>query len=298
MGSWRHNAAGLYLALALLAVRCGAPSPMLPEVHGHRGCRGLLPENTVPAFLKAAELGCDWLEMDVVLTADGQVLVSHEPWMEHRICRTPAGDSIRVADERSYNIYRMPLKEVQAFDCGSTRHPGFPEQVPQPAHKPTLAEVVQAVEAAHPGRIGYNIEIKSEPALYGTFQPEPLAFAKLVLQAIDTLGITARTIVQSFDPAVLEPVHAIDPDLRTSLLIDTTGGLAADLARLSYRPAFYSPDQQLVDSALVDALHERGIGLLVWTVNDTAAMERFIALGVDGIITDHPERLLRLLDEH
>ncbi|MFT3884811.1 MAG: glycerophosphodiester phosphodiesterase family protein [Flavobacteriales bacterium] len=272
---------------------------MLPEVHGHRGCRGLMPENTVPAFLKAVDLGCEWLELDVVMTADGHVLVSHEPWMEHRICRTPSGEPIRAEQERGFNIHRMPLKDVQAFDCGLTRHPDFPEQRPQPAHKPTLAEVVNAVEGHVKERglnaVGYNIEIKSEPALYGIFQPEPWPFAQAVLAAISALAIGDRCIIQSFDPAVLEAVHAIDPDLRTALLVDEGHGLAADLARLSFTPDFYSPDKALVDSALLASLRARNIGLLVWTVNDPAEMERFIHLGVDGIITDRPDRLMELL---
>lgn len=289
----------LFAALMLLGA-CNRTNMDRPDVHGHRGCRGLRPENTLPAFIHAAELGCDWLELDVVITGDSQVLVSHEPWMEHRICRTPDGDSIPASEERSHNIYRMGLKEVQDFDCGSARHPEFPEQVNEEADKPTLKEVVEAVdeEAMRQGlgNIGFNIEIKSDPALYDTYQPQPHRFAELVVKQIDSLGIADRCIIQSFDPAVLEEVHALNEDLPLALLVDNGDGLAANLARLPFTPQYYSPAFALVDNDLVKALRARDIGLLVWTVNDTNDMERMIGLGATGIITDHPEKLIALLD--
>lgn len=286
-------------AIALMAA-CTHEPMMRPEVHGHRGCRAVLPENTVQGFLKAADLGCDWLEMDVVITGDGEVLVSHEPWMEHRICRTHAGDSITGAEERNFNIHRMTVAEVQTFDCGSAPHPDFPEQENRPAVKPTLRQVVEAVDEhvlqdGTPSP-GYSIEIKSDPALYGTHQPLPEAFAARVLAEIADLGIEQRCVVQSFDPAVLEAVHLLNEELPTSLLVENNDGLDANLQRLSFTPTYYSPNHQLVDKALVDRLAERDIGLLAWTVNDKDDMHRMIDLGVSGIITDDPGRLITLLD--
>jgi glycerophosphoryl diester phosphodiesterase len=291
------------LAITLLL---GACTPMNttndpPEVHGHRGCRGLLPENTVPAFLRATELGCDRLEMDVVVTGDGQVLVSHEPWLEHRICLDPDGRPITAATERSFNLYRMTVAEVQRCDCGSLGHPDHADQEAMRAVKPTLAQVVEAVEehALMNGlhTPGYNIEIKSDPALYGTFQPPPEELARLVLDALDGLGITDLSIVQSFDPAVLEAVHAIEPDVVLALLVEDAAGLETQLSRLSFTPSIYSPYHALVDRALVDALAARDIRLVVWTVNEEEDIRRMLSLGVDGIISDHPERVLRLIEQ-
>lgn len=293
-----------YFAVTLLlaASACQMPdTPERPEVHGHRGCRGLLPENTIPAFLKAAELGCDWLEMDVVIAADGQVIVSHEPWMDHRICLTGEGDTIRADQERTFNIYRMTVDEVQDFDCGTLRHPDFPGQVNSLQPKPTLAQVVEAVETDAMmngwGVQSFNIEIKSEPALYGLMQPRPEEFAQRVVQQVQELNISERTIIQSFDPAVLEAVHAIDAEIATALLVDNTEGVEANLRRLGFVPTYYSADLSLMDQATVHALRARGIEPLVWTVNEVADMERMRQLGVNGIITDHPERLIALLDE-
>lgn len=300
------NCKPAYLAAALLPMCIGLGActntdiPVRPDVHGHRGCRGLLPENTVPAFLKAAELGCDWLEMDVVITGNNEVLVSHEPWMDHRICTTGEGDPIPAAQERSFNIHRMTLREVQDFDCGSIGHPDFPTQERSDLHKPTLAEVVEEVENQAMmngwGVQRYNIEIKSDPALYGTYQPRPQPFAERVMATIGALDIGDRCIIQSFDPAVLEAVHALDAAMPTALLVDNTDPLEANLRRLSFAPTYYSVDLPLMDAALVKALRARDIEPLVWTVNEPADMRRMVALGVNGIITDYPDRLIALLD--
>jgi glycerophosphoryl diester phosphodiesterase len=293
----------IYLAAvpALLFAGCDHQPLTRPETHGHRGCRGLLPENTVPAFLKAAELGCDWLELDVVITADSQVLVSHEPWMDHRICRTPEGDSITERQAHDLNIHRMTLAEVQRYDCGSSPHPEFPEQENSRQHKPTLREVVELVDerAMEDGTlgIGYNIEIKSDPHLYGTYQPPPARFAELVMAQIEALGISGRSIIQSFDPAVLEEVHRIDEEMPVALLVDNADGLEANLARLGFVPTHYSPAFGLVDEELVKELDARDIALLVWTVNRKEDIQRMIKLGVAGIISDYPDKVIALLDE-
>lgn len=269
------------------------------EVHGHRGCRGLLPENTVAAFLKATELGCDWLEMDVVLNAKGQVVVSHEPWMDHRICLDTHGQRIDSLRERDHNIQLMTQAEVMRYDCGSLPHPGFPEQANSRQHKPLLREVVDsvrqfaAVHGLHVPR--YNVEIKSEPELYHTHQPTPDRYAGAVLGELRALGLDKDCLVQSFDPAVLNSLHALAPEVLTAFLVDNTESLDTNLARLSYLPAVYSPSKKLVTPELIASLRKRGIGIAVWTVNDTADMRRFIGMGVDGIITDYPDRLLGLL---
>lgn len=273
------------------------PSSDPPEVHGHRGCRGLLPENTVPAFMKAAELGVDWIELDVVISGDSQVVVSHEPWMSHEICTDPEGEPITEAAERSHNLYRMPVAEIQRYDCGSKEHPRFPQQERHRAHKPTLREAVEAVEEAAFMQGGsspnWNIEIKSDPADYGTFQPRPADAARLVLATIDSLGIADRCIIQSFDPAVLRAVHAADQDITLALLVENNEGLEANLQRLGFDPTIYSPRFTLADEALLSKLHDRRIRLVVWTVNEPVDIRRMIRMGVDGIISDYPDRVLR-----
>ncbi|MFZ1687574.1 MAG: glycerophosphodiester phosphodiesterase family protein [Flavobacteriales bacterium] len=293
-----------YLCAALVSCSFACTMPAetrLPDVHGHRGCRGLMPENTIPAFLRATELGCDFLELDVVVNAEGEVVVSHEPWMDHRICTGRQGHAIAAAHERELNIYRMSTEEVRQCDCGSLTHPDFPAQQNRPAHKPLLSEVVAAV-SEHARKTGspmprFNVEIKSEPELYDTHQPRPLAYGVTVLRELNRLAIDRSCIVQSFDPAVLEAVHAMDPGVTIALLVDNTDGASTNLGRLSFTPNIYSPHFKLMDAALLDDLHAKQIATAVWTVNDEADMERMIALGVGGIITDYPDRLIALLEK-
>lgn len=288
-------------AFALLLPACMTTAPEPPEVYGHRGCRGLEPENTIAAFQHAARLGCSWLELDVVLTGDGHVLVSHEPWMDHRICTGPDGEALTEEQGRALNIHRMTLSQAQDCDCGSLVHPDFPDQESRRARKPTLAEVVEAMEeltlAEGVGPLAYNIEIKSDPAWYGIYQPAPDTLAAAVVATLTDLHLGANCMLQSFDPAVLEAVHALDPGLRTALLVESGTDPAAELARLSYTPEVYSPHFSLVNAEVVRSLQQQNIAVVVWTVNEEADIRRMIALGVNGIITDFPDRALRVLEE-
>ena len=289
-------------ALLLVAFSACMPEMNLhPDIHGHRGCRGLRPENTIPAFLEATELGCDFLEFDVVISGDGQVIISHEPWMDHTICRAPNGNTIAAENERDHNIFRMSVAEIRAYDCGSSEHPRYPEQQLLTAHKPTMRQMVETVHEhallSGVARPSFNIESKSDPAFYGTFQPEPEAFAKAVLETIDSLGIADRCIIQSFDPAILEAVHASNGDMLTALLVENPLGVEENLARLSFVPNMYSPQYSMVNEAMLENLRSKNIELVVWTVNEKQDIERMLDLGVDGIISDFPDRAIALTQE-
>ena len=133
-----------------LLMSCNQPPKRLSDrldIQGHRGARGLLPENTIPAFLKALEYNVTTLELDLAVTADGQLIVSHEPWMNHSICTDSVGGTIDEEAERSFNIYQMAYKEVKRFDCGSMANPLFPDQRPLNVSKPLLTDVFDAVAA-------------------------------------------------------------------------------------------------------------------------------------------------------
>jgi glycerophosphoryl diester phosphodiesterase len=285
--------------MALLSA-CSPPlRNMQPEVHGHRGCRGLLPENSIEGFRKATELGCDHLELDVVLSGDGQVIVSHEPWMNPAICLGPDGDPLTEELGRALNIHHMTVEEIQRCDCGSLRQDRFPDQEPMRTVKPTLREVVEAVDehallSGSPNP-SYNIEIKSDPAWYGLYQPEPRNYVRHVLSTIDSLGIDERCLIQSFDPAILEAVHAERADHPVALLVENTDGPQANLDRLSFRPTIYSPRYTLADEELLKYLRLAEVELVVWTVNEPDDIQRMIELGVDGIISDYPDRVIGML---
>ncbi len=287
--------------LSLLMNSCTVQENLHPEVHGHRGARGVYPENSIPAFLHAIELGCDHIELDVVLTKDGQVVISHEPWMEPSLCLNPEGLKIPADEGRQHNIYQMTLAEVQRYDCGSLPQERFPDQRQLPSFKPSLRELVETADehallsgVTNPS---FNIEIKSDPKWYGIYQPEPGPYVKAVLATIDSLGIAFRCIIQSFDPAILEVVHREYPSIRLALLVENKDSLKKNLKRLTFKPAIYSPWFGLVDKKLLEKLREQDIELHVWTVNDPRDIKRMLEIGVDGLITDYPERAIKMVED-
>ena len=260
---------------------------------GHRGARGLLPENTVPAFLKALEYPqVKTLELDLAVSRDSLLVVSHEPWMSHHICSHPDGRPVTKEEEEDLLFFQMSYDSIRQYDCGSRGNERFPHQKAMPAHKPLLSEVVEAVGhyCAEKGREKprYNIEIKFEPAYVGIKAPDAETFARLVLEEVTRLCIRERSCVQSFDVAPLQHLHRMDPQLFTALLIDNPNGVAANLEELGYIPNAYSPYYKLITANVADTVHEKGMTIIPWTVNDTTAMKALIALGVDGIITDYP----------
>jgi glycerophosphoryl diester phosphodiesterase len=264
------------------------------DLQGHRGARGLLPENALPGFRRALELGVTTLELDLGISRDALVIVSHEPWFSSSICLMPDGQPVLAGEEQSHNIYELTYAEIARYDCGSRGNPAFPEQVAMPATKPLLDSVIvhaEAYAALHGlPSVLYNMEIKSWPDRDGVFHPAPGPFARLVYDVIEAHGVTERTFIQSFDPRALEAMRTVDPTVRLVLLVDNNLGLETNLGGLTFTPAVYSPHHRLVDAELVEAVHRRGMKLIPWTVNDPGAMQRLVALGVDGIITDYPDR--------
>ncbi len=264
------------------------------DLQGHRGARGLLPENTVPSLLLAVDLGVSTVELDVVIASDSQVVVSHEPWFSHEICTKPDGVPVTESEARELNIFRMNYSEVKRYDCGSRGNERFPQQRKMAVSKPLLSDAIEAVErhAATTDRtpVYYNVEIKSRLEGDNNYHPAPATFARLVYQVLLDTDVLERSTIQSFDPRSLEAVRRIDSSVTLALLVDNELGLADNLARLSFRPEIYSPNYRLVDRSLVDAVHAMGVRVIPWTVNETAEMESLLHLGVDGIITDYPDR--------
>lgn len=282
-----------------MLISSGAEAPR-PAVHGHRGCRGLRPENTLPAFLHATALGVDALELDVVVSADGQVVVSHEPWMSATICLDPAGRRIAPAEEARHNLYQLPYATIRRYDCGQLPHPSFPEQQSVSAYKPVLREVVAQVDAltTHLGRppMQFSIEVKSTPAGDGLWHPPPAVFTGLVLAEMQLLNLVSRTTLLSFDERLLREVRAQLPGVPLCLLVENTRPpLRQQLATLGFIPAVYGPHYGLVTEALVKETRRLGLQLVPWTVNDLPTMRRLIELGVTGLTTDYPDRLLGVL---
>jgi glycerophosphoryl diester phosphodiesterase len=248
-----------------------------------------MPENTIPAFLKAIDLQVTTLEMDVVITKDQQVIVSHEPFFNHEISTKSDGSFIEERDERSYNIYQMTYAETQRYDVGLKPHQRFPQQQKIAVNKPLLSDVIDTVEANN-GHMFYNIETKTKPETDGIFHPTPDVFVNLLMDVIKFKHIQNRVIIQSFDIRTLQYLHIKYPNIRTALLIEDFDKRSFDvqLKDLGFVPTIYSPENSLVTIELVKACKNAGAKLIPWTVNDTNKIDSLKAMGVDGVISDYP----------
>ncbi len=269
------------------------------DIQGHRGARGLYPENTITAFIHAVKLGVNTLEMDVVISKDAQIIVSHEPWMNSAFCTKPNGDELEKNPEEKYNLYNMTYSEIASFDCGKRVNNEFPLQKNMPEHKPLLSEVIKKVDAFTRQNnlpyINYNIEIKSEPSLDGIFNPAPAVFVNLVYSEIKKQNIISRTTLQSFDVRALQEIRKRDANIKIGLLVENNEGLEKNLSRLDFLPNIYSPEYILVTNQLIKKLHSLHIQVIPWTVNEISDMKKLISMDVDGIITDYPDRAVGLM---
>lgn len=265
------------------------------DLQGHRGCRGLYPENTIAGLIEAVKLGVRTLEMDVVVSKDGKLIVSHEPWMSGEICLTPQGDSIPSGEDSiKYNLYKMNYEEIRKFDCGLKPHPRFPHQKKMKAEKPLLEDVINRVEQFvlwnKLKSVKYSIELKSTSDGDNYYQPEPEVFVDKVLSLLQEKNILRRVIIQSFDVRVLQMLHQKDPSVKIAFLVENEKGIVWNLQELKFIPTIYSPDQIAVDIDLITYAHLQGIKIIPWTVNDSVEMQRLYKMGIDGLITDYPDR--------
>ncbi|MEZ4772081.1 MAG: glycerophosphodiester phosphodiesterase family protein [Bacteroidia bacterium] len=271
------------------------------DIQGHRGCRGLMPENTIPGFLRAIDLGVNTLEMDAVITKDGQVVLSHEPFFNHEISLKPNGEEILEEEERSHNIFEMTWEEVQLYDCGTKIHPRFPNQQKMAVSKPLLKDVITAAENYARGKgvapLMYNIETKCTPATDNIFHPEPEVFARLLMEVVNEGGIAERATIQSFDVRTLQIIHRDFPNQSLALLVENKETPEWNLSQLGFVPTIYSPDFLLVDDNLMDFVHEKGMKIIPWTLNENPDIQRMLDIGVDGIISDYPDRVIALVSD-
>lgn len=274
------------------------------DIEGHRGARGLAPENILPSFRAAFDAGVTGVELDVRLSGDGQVVVWHDPTLQADKCRSDAGLVGARVDE-------LTLAQLQTVDVGSLTQPAFPSQRASPgARITTLARLL--ADCAEPARdVWWTIEVKVDP----TDPRERDTRHRLVegvLQAIHDARIEERCFVHSFDWAVLDLSRELDPALLRSALAvvghtyregsewlgsvrweDHRHDLAGAASALGAQVV--SPHYLTCDRPFVDRAHELGLGVLPWTVNEPDDLRRMVDVGVDGLVTDYPDRAVALL---
>jgi glycerophosphoryl diester phosphodiesterase len=255
-------------------------------VHGHRGARARRPENTMPAFQYALEQGVDALEMDMAVTRDNVVVVSHDPVLQPPVCSTiPAAKAA---------IRTLTLSEVKQWDCGAIQNPQFPKQQTVAGTRiPTLDDVFALASG---GTFDYNIETKSFPNK-PEYTPPPDEFAKLVLLKIRQYRLEKRIILQSFDFRTLVAMRNLAPEIRLSALVDRDQRDYTAIAADAGKAEIISPEQKLVTPAKVEAAHKAGLQVVPWTVDTPADWDRMIEAKVDAIITDDPAELISHLKQ-
>jgi glycerophosphoryl diester phosphodiesterase len=314
----RPGIATLVLGLSLLASVVNAF-----DLQGHRGARGLAPENTLSGFAAALSLGVTTLEFDVGVTADGVVVVSHDRRLNPAIVRDADGSWL---PDWGPALRELSRAELETFDVGrlnpANRYAArFPDQTPDDgARVPSLAEVIALTRKAGNDRVRFNMEPKLSP-LRPDEALEPEAFARAVLDVLESEGVLHRATIQSFDWRTLRHVQRLAPAVPTAYLtaqqswMDNvqkgrpgaspwTAGLDVDahqgsIPRLVAAAGgkIWSPYHKEVDKSQLDEAHSLGLAVIVWTVDSPEDMRALIDLGVDGIITDYPDRLRRVLDE-
>lgn len=274
--------------------------PPLPafDTEGHRGARGLMPENTIPAMRKAIDLGMTTIEMDCHITKDRKVVVTHDPHINPAYARTPDGKDIPKEDSKKYAIYQMDYADVRQFDMGTKQYDLYPQQQKMEAYIPLLEELIDSVQhylqVKKLPQVFYNIETKSVEKNDNKLHPDPAAFVDLMVEVIERKGIAPWVIIQSFDPRTLQELHKRYPHIRTSLLVSNQDSFEQNIERLGFTPVIYSPNAKLVTAELVKKCHEKQIKIIPWTVNTAEEIARLKALGVDGIISDYPNLLSSL----
>jgi len=297
------------------------------DVQGHRGGMGLMPENTIAAMLNGVKLGVKTLELDVVISSDGKVVVSHDAYMASDFMRKPDGSDISKEEQMGMALYKMTYDSISRFDAGSKPHPHFPQQVKMKTYRPLLGDLIDSVETYVKKNklkpVYYNIETKISPAGDGIYNPKPDVFVNTMMDVLRTKNLGKRLTIQSFDNRTLQILHKTEPKIRLSLLafgkmdlsselkkqgLDSAGlkkvkqailaygkgGVDADLQKLGFTPDIYSPYYTSVDKAMVEKVHAMKMEILPWTVDEVKDMEALVALGVDGIITNYPDRLVKI----
>jgi glycerophosphoryl diester phosphodiesterase len=261
--------------------------------------RGLFPENSILGFLKALELGVNTLELDIVMSGDTQLVVSHEPFISSAICQYPGGRQIPKETEKELNMYHMTYNEIKAFDCGSLLNQDFLLQEKSRVSKPLLTEVLDTVEQVATAKgqlIHYNIELKSELALEGIYHPEVAVFCEAAYQAINNQVDWPRITIQSFDFRILRYFNKHYPEVQLALLIENELSWELNIDSLGFKPEIYSCDYALLSAETISELQEINMKVIPWTVNDSIDMRQLIHWGVNGLITDYPNIALQILN--
>ena len=283
--------------LSFAALLCGCKEKPFIDVQAHRGGAGLMPENTIPAMKNALDMDVNTLEFDLQLSQDGQVVVSHDNYFHPRYSTRPDGTLIQEEDPKEY-LYTMPYDSIAKYDVGLRHVDRWPTQQKMAVVKPLASDLIDFTESYAKKPVNYNIEIKSWPGVgEGLLWPDYKTFCDVCIPLLLSKNLGDRLIVQCFDTRSLEYIHEKWPDVILSFLTEPEEGTDAEaiMAKLSFTPQWWSPESSEVTPENVAWCHERGIGVVPWTVDDPAEMKRLVACGVEAIISNYPDILIKVV---
>jgi glycerophosphoryl diester phosphodiesterase len=243
-------AAAFFITMAV--VESASPKRIL--VHGHRGARARLPENTMPAFEHAIRAGAEFIELDLAVTKDNVLVVSHDPVLHAPMCRGPRESAV---------IRELTFAEIQQWDCGVLRNPQFPDQQPVPGTR--MPSLDQVFGLASRGSFGFNIETKLS-ADKPQYTPPPEEFARLVLEQIRKHGLEKRAVVQSFDFRTLRAMRRLAPEIHLNALIDKDERDFVTVVKEAEADTI-APHFKLVTPEKTAAAQKAGVRVVPWTAN-------------------------------
>ncbi|MBL7715602.1 MAG: glycerophosphodiester phosphodiesterase [Bdellovibrionales bacterium] len=268
------------------------------EVHGHRGARAVLPENSMPAFEYALKAGVDVIELDLGVTKDRHLVILHDPVINPLICRDTTKSKVGSLIRKPIAVFEETLARVKQFDCGSMKNLRFLKQKKVPGTLiPTLDEFFTWINASTDPKaktVRFNIEMKSEEAT-PNLAPPPAEFAKLLVDMLNKHAVLNRTIIQSFDHRTLLEAKKLAPTATLSALIEDRPKKSLVEVTQSAGAQVVSPNHEWLTAKDVEECHKAGIKVVPWTANDKKDWKKLVSFGVDGIISDDPLELIQFL---
>ncbi len=257
------------------------------EIFGHRGFRGMYPENSIIGFQKAIELGITGIELDVVVNKNKELVVSHEHFFQKEFCFDSLGREIQK--ESDYLIYNMTQEQISKFDCGSKYYSRFPDQIKLKTTKPLFQDFIQSINLTKNVLL---LEVKSNPKEYGISQPQPKEYCEIILNELKNYPFKSNVRIMSFDNQILEELHKSDSSYPLIYLTYLPKSTRYFLKKLSFTPYALGMFYPTINRRKVNDLKNAKVKLFAWTVNSIETSEKLRQNGVDGIITDFPNLIM------
>jgi glycerophosphoryl diester phosphodiesterase len=262
------------------------------KIFGHRGCRGLLPENSIAAFNKAIDIGVDGIEWDVVVNKNKELIISHEAYIDNSYCKCLDGNSIQDESKENLNIYNMTTEDINKYDCGSIYRSRFPNQTLQKSRKPSVKQAFSEINFNNNTEILF--EIKSSPTDYNIYQPKVEEYCKIIYNELINNTRLEYIVFMSFDRNILNELVKLLPNNKYIYLIyNPLKSYKTIIEELNFEAFGLGIYHHIISETTIKQAHNNNIKIYAWTVNTNQEAQKLINKGVDGIITDYPNLFIK-----